>query len=486
VKISGDGSALIFSDGSVMSSATTGVGGGTITAVNTPAGSGLTGGATAGAVNLSLSTTCGVNQVLRWNGSAWACFLAGTVTSIGQGVGIVATPNPITSTGTIAIDPTVVPQLAANNNFTGATNTFVGVTGATFTSTAVGANNTFLGPVIAPSFSGPAGAAVTGPSFTSTVVGANNTFLGPVIAPSFSGPAGGPVIAPALGVAGAVGAPASMFSGNNATQVVGVTQNGAGDGLDASVIGAGTALKGISGGPGITVLGSNMSPAGPSVGVEGTAASNQGTGVIGLAGTNLPSSFSGSFGVQGISSMPNGFGVLGYNTDTTGTGAFPPDVGVDGQVAHPGGAAVYGAALSTSGTPAGVAGNTVSPLGTGVYGINAAAPVFPTTVPNGPASGEFGVQGVAVGINGTGVFGHALDTSGSGTTIGVQGIAESPTGTNIPYKGTGVQGIGGLGGIIGISPTLMAQDASLASLNPPTGTPEITLHPGVVGIGVRV
>jgi hypothetical protein len=37
------------------------------------AGSGLQGGGTAGSVTLSLLLSCGVNDVLKWNGSAWAC-----------------------------------------------------------------------------------------------------------------------------------------------------------------------------------------------------------------------------------------------------------------------------------------------------------------------------------------------------------------------------------------------------------------------------
>jgi hypothetical protein len=102
-----------------------GAGGGTITAVNTAAGSGLQGGATSGAVNLSLLTSCAANQVLQWTGSAWACaFVSGVsgVTSISTapGSGIVLTPSTITSTGTIAIDTAVVLQLGATaNTFTG-------------------------------------------------------------------------------------------------------------------------------------------------------------------------------------------------------------------------------------------------------------------------------------------------------------------------------------------------------------------------------
>jgi hypothetical protein len=51
VKISGGGNALVFPDGTVMSSAATGVGGGTITGVT--AGTGLSGGGTTGGVTLT-------------------------------------------------------------------------------------------------------------------------------------------------------------------------------------------------------------------------------------------------------------------------------------------------------------------------------------------------------------------------------------------------------------------------------------------------
>src|SRR5580704_14050345 len=53
-------------------------GDGTITGVETASGSGLTGGGTSGTLNLSLTNGCAANQILQWNGSAWACSNAGT------------------------------------------------------------------------------------------------------------------------------------------------------------------------------------------------------------------------------------------------------------------------------------------------------------------------------------------------------------------------------------------------------------------------
>ena len=94
-----------------------GTGNGTITGVNTAAGSGLTGGGSSGTLNLALTNTCAANQVLQWSGSTWACAtISGTVTSVGTGLGLKG--GPITTSGTLTIDTTVVPQLGATNTFT--------------------------------------------------------------------------------------------------------------------------------------------------------------------------------------------------------------------------------------------------------------------------------------------------------------------------------------------------------------------------------
>lgn len=92
---------------------------GTITGVATANGSGLTGGGTNGTLNLGLTNACSSGQVLQWNGSAWACASmtgSGTVTSIATSTGLLG--GPITTSGTLTIDPSVVPQLNAANTFT--------------------------------------------------------------------------------------------------------------------------------------------------------------------------------------------------------------------------------------------------------------------------------------------------------------------------------------------------------------------------------
>jgi len=130
---------------------------GTITGINTAAGSGLDGGGTTGTLSLSVPSagitnamlahpsltltpgggmsgggavalggtttlglkTCAADQVLEFISGAWVCTNAatGTVTSVGTGLGL--TGGPITTSGTLAINTTVVPQLKANNIFTG-------------------------------------------------------------------------------------------------------------------------------------------------------------------------------------------------------------------------------------------------------------------------------------------------------------------------------------------------------------------------------
>src|SRR5205823_13122356 len=66
--------------------------GGTITGV--AAGPGLMGGGTGGNVSLSLPNTCATNQLLKWNGSTWACAndvdtnSGGTITGVVAGAGL--------------------------------------------------------------------------------------------------------------------------------------------------------------------------------------------------------------------------------------------------------------------------------------------------------------------------------------------------------------------------------------------------------------
>jgi hypothetical protein len=86
------------------------------------ANSPLTGGGSVslgGSTSLGLTSSCGSGQILKWNGSSWNCAAdnnsGGTVTSVGSGFGL--TGGPITSSGTLKIDTSVVPQLGGANSF---------------------------------------------------------------------------------------------------------------------------------------------------------------------------------------------------------------------------------------------------------------------------------------------------------------------------------------------------------------------------------
>lgn len=292
------------------------------------------------------------------------------------------------------------------------------------------------------------------------------------------------VFGPEQRVFGANGDDDTAFSANNTTQVLSLTQNGGGIALLASTAGNNTSAvygkatsttgftAGVSGdnnstgGVGVYgfasaatggtvgtygeakstrgtgVWGNASANFGFTIGVKGTASSSAGTGVFGGAGSPTPAPQTGSFGVQGISALPNGAGVLGYSPDKTAPTSFPPDAGVVGLVDNPFGFGVFGIASSTTTPatpaigPAGVAGQSVSVKGTGVYGINKAGAANPFIVPNGPGVGDYGVQGISVGPNGVAVFGHVVDLSAK-TSIGVQGTADSGVGV----VGSGIKSI---------------------------------------------
>ena len=97
---------------------------GTITGITTASGSGLTGGVSSGTANLSLLTSCTANQVLKWNGSAWACTTigssgGGTVTSVGLSApssDFTVAGSPVTKSGTLGLNWTVAPTSSATAN----------------------------------------------------------------------------------------------------------------------------------------------------------------------------------------------------------------------------------------------------------------------------------------------------------------------------------------------------------------------------------
>ncbi len=94
---------------------------GTITGVT--AGSGLTGGGTAGTVTVGLTNTCTSGQVLEWIGSAWACAGVGTGTITGVTAGTDLTGGGASGNVTLNLNTSKTDaryaQLAASNSFSG-------------------------------------------------------------------------------------------------------------------------------------------------------------------------------------------------------------------------------------------------------------------------------------------------------------------------------------------------------------------------------
>jgi hypothetical protein len=139
------------------------------------ANSPLTGGggvSLGGSTSLSLKS-CSTNQILQFISGAWACAnpATGTVTSVGSGLGL--SGGPITGSGTLTINTSVVPQLAAANTFTAnqtVTGTVVGGTSGSSTEGVLGEANASSGQTygVAGFTASPAGFGVDGYAGSST------------------------------------------------------------------------------------------------------------------------------------------------------------------------------------------------------------------------------------------------------------------------------------------------------------------------------
>jgi hypothetical protein len=207
------------------------------------ANSPLTGGggvSLGGSTSLSLKS-CSTNQILQFISGAWACAnpATGTVTSVATGLGL--SGGPITGSGTLTINTSVVPQLAAANTFT-ANQTVNGTLFANSSASAVIGNSTSSvlaavaggGPKVGVygSATGSTGSGVEGQSPYNGVLGeasgASNTstlFLG---SPGVWGDTGGAAESGFVGVVGTAddnsagnffnnSPQATLFVGNNST-----------------------------------------------------------------------------------------------------------------------------------------------------------------------------------------------------------------------------------------------------------------------------
>jgi len=200
---------------------------------------------------------------------------------------------------------------------------------------------------------------------------------------------------------------------------------------------------------GTGVSGFHNAASGDGAGVKGTSVSASGTGVIGEAprvgvqgiSTVLTGS---SYGIRGETGSSGGIGVYGWAASTSGN-----NYGVAGKSASTEGYGVWGNVSAKTGINYGVYGSSESDSGFGVYGYAMKCGVMGKA--NGllgqygvmgecESTGGYGVYGYAkhIGVNGTtetgtGVYGHALSTTG--INFGVIGKTFSPSGFSGYFQG---------------------------------------------------
>ena len=356
---------------------------GTITGVTTASGSGLTGGGTSGTLTLSLTNTCSTNQILKWNGTTWACSASGsgTITGVTAGTDLTGggtSGNVTLNLNTAATDARYA-QLGASNSFTGNET----VTGnLTANGTVSGGLGSFSGNssnsivnVIQNATSGP-GFGLASTSYNNNrgqaaVLGqelslANQSVFG--VEGFIFGPNG-------AGTYGQVNNPQSTMGSK--TGVAAGVWGDAGSGGTAAVVGTADGVNSIVGfnnSPSwATIVGENQNTsAGAALapGVVGFSFAPEGMGVVGSGPvhSNSFNSYAGQFAVGVVGDSLNEIGVLG--TSDNGTAVYG--------ISTAGGTGVFG--QSSTGTA--VAGTSTS--GSGVYGS--------TSNENSPTA-QFGVWG---------------------------------------------------------------------------------------------
>jgi len=339
-------------------------GDGTITGVTTASGSGLTGGGTSGTLNLSLTNGCAANQVLQYNGSAWACAAVGTGTITGVTAGTDLTGGGTSGNVTLSLNTAATNALYAQ----------------------LGAANAFTG---------------------------NQTVNGTFTATTTAGSTGVNGAAPQFGVYGT-----ATGSGNT----VGVYGSGA-DGLQGN--GTVNGVYASTANPnGVGVFGVNSATTGTAAAVYGTTSSTTGYGVVGQSPYIGVSGFGGEFGVSGQSPTGNGVFASTSATDadalyaavTATTGNYAALYGITSSSAGFGVIGIGATGVSGSGTTGnGVYGASSENIG--VYGTSNFVGTYGNSVGVSQEGGS--VEGEVAGI---GVWG---DTAGkSGEYVGLVGTAD--------------------------------------------------------------
>ena len=221
-----------------------------------------------------------------------------------------------------------------------------------------------------------------------------------------------------ISATGSITGQTGVFSASNSTQVVNVTQSGAGSGVVTT----------SSNNTDIPAILANVNGATYGVAVSGQAAGVEALAVVGLATSTA--SGAEAVGVEGDSFAPNGAGVFGFSQDSTNAG-----VGVFANSASPygvGSRAIWNGA-STIGAGSGQAGVWGdSSGGRGVLGTSDNQAGV-----SGFSNDGSGVVGQASG-SGSGVYGQSYTGAG---VYGFSDDADGVYGTSISQFGNGINGV---------------------------------------------
>jgi hypothetical protein len=446
----------------------------TITGVTTATGSGLTGGGVSGTLNLGLLNTCTTNQVLQWDGTAWACATvgggsgSGTVTSVATGLGLLG--GPIITSGTLTIDPTVVPQLGTANTFTGNQTVMGNVIATTgyeiqFAGTnrlfdygtpfaGSGLGNSFLGFAGNSTMTGQGNVGAGWAALAGNTIGFYNTAVG--LQALFTNSSGQQNTAVGQSALFANGGDSSSTANANTAIGYGAASSNT-TGYSNTAIGAqslyrntggvyNTAVGGLAllNNTGTTTTGDYNTALGYASGP--TTANLSNTTAIG-ANASVSESNALVLGGTGANAVKVGIGTAApaYTLDAAGTirsssgGFMFPDGTTQTTAAAGGGGTITGVTAGTGLTGGGTSGNVTLSINAATIPQLGTANTFTTSqTVNGTlaaTSSSTGVLGSATATTGnaSGVLGESQSTSG----YGIQGLATAATGTTYGvYGGT--------------------------------------------------